>query len=412
MAFSCGHDRGSKQRESRAAAGIELAYLRREMNNRTTSYRGLRLNPYFVFRSSAAGLMFYLSSHCLAATLAADSIFSSPNAVVAAVPVKALAVNQPARGTAALAPAQYSECLQLLGETDHVSPALVGNVSAMLNHPSEASSIVPPTSPSLMVVSYHEQAGEARDVVVQLFFDPIGGGQNVLNDAGYVHARLGDELSGSADQLLGLMFRQVAYFGQKDEVERQRRAFQAMLNGDMTLLREQTVDPLHVLVVMPHGGTFLPSSLRSRVHGLVVDAELAFGTWSGRIGMVTDDGETAEQVGNIVAAWREMAMSFADTFASHSSGKQLRDSLKSSTVQVVANRVLASASVDSRTVVRTSKEITGHGGGCPSGGFCSKDKVAICHKVDSKHEQTLCVAPSAVAGFLAQGDHCGPCAGD
>ncbi len=382
------------------------------MNNRTMYYRGLRLNPCLILRSSAVGLMLYLSSRCLAATLATDLIVASPNAVVSAVPVKALAANQPGRSTVALAPAQYTECLQLLGETDHVSPVLVGNVSAMLNHPSETSSIVPPTSPSLMVVSYHEQAGEARDVVVQLFFDPIGGGQNVLNDAGYVRARLGDELSGSADQLLGLMFRQVAYFGQKDEVERQQRAFQAMLNGDMTLLREQTVDPLHIYVVMPHGGTFLPSSLRSRVHGLVVDAELAFGTWSGRIGMVTDDGETAEQVGNIVAAWREMAMSFADTFASHSSGKQLRDSLKSSTVQVVANRVLASASVDSRTIVRTSKEITGHGGGCPPGGACSKDKVAVCHRVSSTQEQTLCVAPSAVAGFLAQGDRCGPCAGD
>jgi len=139
---------------------------------------------------------------------------------------------------------------------------------------------------------------------------------------------------------------------------------------------------------------------------------LAFGTWSGRIGMVTDDGESAAQVGNIVAAWREMAMSFADTFASHTSGKQLRESLKSSTVQVVDNRVLTSASVDSRTVVRVSKEVTGHGGGCPPGGACSKDKVAICHKVDSRHEQTLCVAPSAVAAHLAQGDHCGPCAGE
>src|SRR5882724_10299489 len=289
------------RREPCATAGIELAYLRRVMNKRTINCRGLRFDPYFVFRSPAIGLVLSLSSFCSVATLAADSILASPNAVVAAVPVKALAANQSARSTAALAPTQYNECLQLLGETDHVSPVLVGNVSAMLNHPSEASPIIPQTQPSLMIVSYHEQAGAARDVVVQLFFDPIGGGQNVLNDAVYVRAGSGDELSGSADQLRGLMFRQVTYFGQKDEVERQQRAFQAMLNGDMTLLREETVDPLHVYVVMPHGGTFLPSSLRSRVHGLVVDAELAFGTWSGRIGMVTDDGETAEQVGNIVA---------------------------------------------------------------------------------------------------------------
>jgi hypothetical protein len=382
------------------------------MNKKTARYRGLAFDPRFVFRSSVIGLALSLASLCLAATLAPNSIVPSPNPVVTAVPVTSHAVNQPSRHTAALAPAQYSECLQLLGGTDHVSPVLVDTVSSLLNHPSEASPIVPQTQPSLMVVSYHEQAGETRDIVVQIFFDPIAGGQNVLNDAGYVHARLGDELSGSADQLLGLMFRQVAYFGQKDEVERQQRAFQAMLNGDMTLLREQTIDPLHILVVMPQGGTFLPTSLRSRVRGMVVDAELAFGTWSGRIGMVTADDEAAEQVGNIVAAWREMAMSFADTFASHSSGKQLRESLKSSTVQVVANRVLASASVDSRTIVRTSKEITGHGGGCPPGGACSRDKVAICHKVDSRHEQTLCVAPAAVAGFLAHGDHCGPCAGN
>ncbi len=382
------------------------------MNKKTANLRRLGLNPRLVFRSPVVALAFSFSSFCLAATVGTDSVAPSPNAALTAVPTTSPDGNPPARRTAALAPAQYSECLQLLTGTAGVSPALMERVSTMLNHPSETSSIVPPTPPSLLVVSYHEQGGEARDVVVQAFFDPIAGGQNVLKEGGYVHARLGDELSGSADQLLGLMFRQVAYFGQKDEVERQQRAFQGVLNGDVTLLREQTVDPLHVLVVMPQGGTLLPSSLRSRVHGMVVDAELAFGTWSGRIGMVTDDGESAAQVGNIVAAWREMAMSFADTFASHSSGKQLRESLKSSTVQVVDNRVLTSASVDSRTVVRVSKEVTGHGGGCPPGGACSKDKVAICHKVDSRHEQTLCVAPSAVAAHLAQGDHCGPCAGE
>jgi hypothetical protein len=375
-------------------AGIELAHLRRAMNRKTANCRRLGRGPRIVVRGSVVGLALFLSSLCVAATVTTNSAVSSPNAVVTG------------------APAQYGECLQLLGGTDRVSPVLVEAVSSMLNHPSEVSPVVPQTPPSLMVVSYHEQGGQARDIVVQAFFDPAAGGRNVLTDGGYVHARLGDELSGSADQLLGLMFRQVSYFGQKDEVERQQRAFEAVLNGDMTLLREQTIDPLHVFVIMPHGGTLLPSSLRSRVHGMVVDAELSFGTWSGRIGMVTDDDDSATQVGNIVAAWREMAVSFADTFASHSSGSQLRESLKSSTVQVVANRVLTSASVDSRTIVRVSKEVTGHGGGCPPGGACSKDKVAICHKLDGRREQTMCVAPAAVAAFLAHGDHCGPCAGN
>ena len=278
------------------------------MNKMTANCQRPALDPQFVFRVSVAALALSLSPLCPAATVGTDSSTPSSNAVATAVP-------------ATSAPAQYSECLQLLMGTDHVSPAFVERVSSMLNHPSETSPIVPSTAPSLLVVSYHKQGGEARDIVVQAFFDPIPGGQTVLKEEGYIHARLGDELSGSADQLLGLVFRRVVYFGQKDEVARQQRAFQAVLNGDVTLLREQTVDPLHVLVVMPQGGTLLPSSLRSRVHGIVVDAELAFGTWSGRIGLVTDDGESATQVGNIVAAWREMALSFADTFASHSSGK-------------------------------------------------------------------------------------------
>jgi hypothetical protein len=264
-----------------------------------------------------------------------------------------------------------------------------------------------------MVVTYRDQtATQVRDTVVQLYFDPMGGDANVLNNDGYVRARLGDELSGSANQLLGWMYHEVVYLGPPDQVARQQRAFQAAINGDMTLLREQTIDPLRVLIVMPHGGSFLPSSLRSRVNGLVVDASLSFGTWSSKIGLVTADGDSAEQVATIMAAWREMALSLADTFAGHSSGKQLRESLKSSSVQVAANRVVASVSVDSRTIVRVSKEITGHGGGCPPGGACGRDKVCMCHRMDERHEQTMCYYPTEVAGHMAQGDRCGPCEGD
>ena len=380
------------------------------MNGKRASRRGLRLDQSLVSCTPVILILLSLSLFSIAATLGSDFVAQAPNAIIAAVPAMSLSGSQPVRHAPTAVPVQYSECLTLLRDTDRVSPTFVDAVASMLNHPADASQVAPPRPPSLMVVTSRQQSGQVRDVVVQLFFDPLAGEVNVLNTDGYVRARLGDELSNSADQLLGLMFHQVVYFGQKDLVDHQQRAFQAALNGDMTLLREETVDPLRVLVVMPHGGTFLPSSLRSRVRGLVVDADLAFGTWRAQVGMVTDDGQAAEQVGNIVAAWREMAMSFADTFASHSSGKQLRESLKSSTVQVVANRVLASASVDSRTVVRASKEITGHGGGCPPGGVCSSDKVAMCHKAAGHPHQTMCVPPSAVGGHLAAGDTCGPCA--
>jgi hypothetical protein len=353
-----------------------------------------------------------LSTRCRAAALAPNSPIPTPSAVSTLSPATSISSALSTRPASKIAPANYAECLTLLQGTDRVSPVLVEAVAQLLNHPEDASQAVPQRPPSLLAVTWRENAGQVRDIVVQAYYDPIGGDVSTLNADGYVRARLGGELSNSANQLLGLMYEQVVYFGPKDQVAHEQRAFQAAINGDMTLLREQTVDPLRLLVVMPHGGTFLPSSLRSRVRGLVLDATLDFGTWSGQIGMVTSDGESAQQVATIVSAWRDMAVSLADTFASYSSGKQLRQALQASTVQVVANRVLASAAVDSRTIVRASKEITGHGGGCPPGGICSADTVAVCHAIDATHAQTLCVAPTAVAAHLASGDRCGPCEGD
>jgi hypothetical protein len=332
--------------------------------------------------------------------------------MVGTAPGTAISGSPSTKPASKIAPANYTECLTLLQGTDRVSPVLVEAVAQLLNHSEDASETVPQRPPSLLAVTYRENAGQLRDIVVQAYYNPLSGDASVLDADGYVRARLGGELSNSGDQLLGLMNQQVVYFGPKDLVAHEQRAFQAAINGDMTLLREQTIDPLHLLVVIPHGGTFLPSSLRSRVRGLVLDATLEFGTWSGQIGMVTSDGDSAAQVATIVSAWRDMAVSLADTFASANSGKKLRQALQATTVQVVANRVLASAAVDTRTVVRVSKEITGHGGGCPPGGRCSPDKICMCHRIDDRHEQTMCYSSKDVAGHVAQGDRCGPCEGD
>src|SRR5580704_311675 len=104
-------------------AGIELAYLRRVMNKKTGNCQRLRLDPQFVFRGSVVGLMFSFSSLCLAATVGTDSVAPLPNAAVTAAPAASVDGSPPTRHTGALAPARYSECLQLLAGTDHVSPA-------------------------------------------------------------------------------------------------------------------------------------------------------------------------------------------------------------------------------------------------------------------------------------------------
>jgi len=252
-----------------------------------------------------------------------------------------------------------------------------------------------PGTPSVMVVLYRLNDGEPKDVVVQLLREQDLEAAGVLNPEGLVHGRVGSEIYESADNLLGLMYHHVSYAGDARMVAASKRAVEAGWSGDLTFLREMTVEPLYVVVVIPHASKFLPGSLRTRVKSAVAKAELTFGEWRNELSLFTEDNHAAEQVGMVVAAWRDMAKSMADTFASHSSGAPLREALESSSVRVEDNQVISAATVPAATAVRAAKEIVGHG---------SPKKVVICHK-----GRTIEVAESAVEAHLAHGDTLGPC---
>ena len=278
-------------------------------------------------------------------------------------------------GTESSKPVEMSECISLLKQAVPNNPVLVNSVSTLLRDAKSNGSIPGKFDPSMIVVTYRRHENEISDVVVQLYHTPLDGRISVLNEEGVVRTRLGDDLYQSADQLLGMIYHQVSYLGEPAEIARVQRAFQSSIRGDLTLLREQTVDPLYVVVLMPRAKAFLPGSMRTRVNSVVMNAELGFGEWQGKVGFVTDNKESAEQVGNTVAAWREMAVSLADTFASYSSGQPLRESLRDSSVEVDGNIVLTSAAVPAKTVVRATKEVAGHGGaqGCTIGFYHKAD---------------------------------------
>ena len=257
-------------------------------------------------------------------------------------------------------PVGLVNCLNLLQQTKPISPGLVDSVIELITQSSTDDKLATSSEPSLLLVTYRQRNNTVSDVVVQLFHD-TGIEGAFLNQKGYVRNRLGSEMFDSANQLMELIYNQVSYLGDEQDIRVQQRAFRTTLRGDLTLLREQTIEPLHVLAIMPEAGRYLPGSLRARVRSIVINAELSFGEWRGEVGLVTDDDQTAEQVGNVVAAWRDMAVSLADMYAGSTSGAPLRKSLESSSVRVAANRVLASASVPSKTVVRVSKEVMGHG---------------------------------------------------
>ncbi len=289
-------------------------------------------------------------------------------------------------------PAAAADLMALLRQSLPEDSGLPPVVSALLA--GEALRTLP-GAPSVMVVLYRLQNGAPKDVVVQLLRQQDLEAAGVLNPEGLVRGRVGTDIYESADNLLGLMYHHVSYAGEARMVASSKRAIEAGWAGDLTFLRELTVEPVYVVTVMPHASKFLPGSLRTRVKSVVAKAELNFGEWRNEISLFTEDNESAEQVGMVVAAWRDMAKSMADTFASHTSGKPLREALESSSVRVEDNQVISAAAVPAATAVRAAKEIVGHG---------SPKKVVICHK-----GRSIEVAEAAVEAHLAHGDTLGPC---
>ena len=286
---------------------------------------------------------------------------------------------------------EWQQCLALLSQT---SGPLLSQAVSSLCHPSPRSDTAS-ADVSLMLVVYREQHGRIEDLVVQTFANPPNDSPGLLDAGGIARDRLGQEWFVPADHLLGLLCSHITYRGQARAVQRQQRAFGAGLEGDLTLVREQTVDPLHLAVVLPNAEPFLPRSLRSRVRSLILNAELTFGEWRGQLDFLTPDDQTAEQVGNILAAWRDLAESVGDSFASSAARQPWRDAVKASSIRVITNQVVTSAAVPPMLVVRATRKLSEH---------VPLKVTTLCHD-----GQTIQVNGSALDEHLAQGDTLGPC---
>jgi hypothetical protein len=265
--------------------------------------------------------------------------------------------------------------------------------------------------PDLLIASYRiRDQQRVERVVLQAYQDPGKDSATHLNPTGIAAERLGSSLVDPTNHFLNLALHRSHALGAPSEVQTLQRALENAASGDLSLLRGQTIEPLHIVAVLTHAGRYLPVSLRDRVHTVVLTGQLEFGEWRGQFHFLSDTADTAEQVGHIVAAWRDMAGTLAETYAGHTSGRRLREALKASTVQVTDSRVISTVAVPANTVVRVAKEAAGHGGGCPAGGVCGKSKVLICHNEPNRGPVAVCVSPSAVASHIAQhGDYCGPC---
>jgi hypothetical protein len=142
--------------------------------------------------------------------------------------------------------ASQNQMETLLKQAAPDSPAMWQAVANLIKQQNASGNSSASANPAMMIVSYRPDGTGVRDVVVQLYGGSSSDVSSILNPQGTVRGRLGDDLYNSADNFLGLMYRKVTYLGQSADVQRQQRAINSTMDGDLTLLREQTVDPLHV----------------------------------------------------------------------------------------------------------------------------------------------------------------------
>ena len=245
-----------------------------------------------------------------------------------------------------------SSFVTLLNRSATNNPTLVGPVCSLINREASRLRALGVAGPTLMLISYRDREGAVDDVVVQfLSAEPREGFDGKKTDA-RLQRRLGDELSDSAMALFRLLYGRGVYLGDPEEVRRRQRAYELALDGDVTLLREQTVEPLHVVIILPCAAPFLPRSLSSRVESIVIEAELNFKEWRGRTRFLTADEDTAQQVGLVLATWREIGQSMARDRSERTWAALAPDSLQQLNVGTGQAEAFASAAVPTQTLLK------------------------------------------------------------
>jgi len=300
-------------------------------------------------------------------------------------------------------PDQLQKYMLLLSENYTNDHALVMAVDSLLRHGlRQTKSMI--LSPTLVTVSYRERDGHATDVVVQLFDHPKKQTESVVANPRLSESPLGPDVLGPADEWLNILNEsQVSYLGPENEVFQRKRAFRLALQADMTLMQEQTVEPLHLIVVIPDPEQLLPRSLSHRVRAAIIDADLAFGEWHSQARFVTADTNAAEQVSFLLAGWRDLAMSVVDIHTDSDTSLLARHALEASTVEVKGNDVLVVGSAQSSLGIRVIAKLV-------------RWSVEEAPVVDELRMVTICkngrsmqIPACDLSASLAKGAHAGRC---
>jgi hypothetical protein len=309
----------------------------------------------------------------------------------------------PAAASEVTLPAQLQKYMTLLSGLYTNDETLVGAVGSLLQERVRQTGSVQ-ANPALMAISYRKTDGNTSNVVVQLFDPPKQRTESVVANARLASSRLGPEILNPIDAWLNLLTEtRINYLGPETEVFMRQRAFHSALQADLTLMREQTVEPLHVVILMTDPERLFPQCLSRRVRSAIVETDLAYGQWQCRVHLMTADNDTAQQVELLLGSWREMAVSVLDIYGSSATNPSARRALETGTLTVHGNEVLAAGSVPSSLGVRTVTKLTRWAVEEVAWEDDAK-MVTICQGGQPQQVRAL-----DLSACLAQGAHLGPC---
>ena len=309
----------------------------------------------------------------------------------------------PAASSEAERPAGLQKYLTLLSGLYTNDETLVGTVESLLQQRVQQVDSVQ-ADPALVAISYRKMDSNTSNVVVQLFDHPKQATECVVANTRLASSRLGPEILTPIDEWLNLLTAtQINYLGPEKEVFMRQRAFHSALQADLTLMREQTVEPLHLIILMTDPERLLPQCLSRRVRSAIVEADLAYGQWQCRIHLTTADNDTAQQVELLLASWREMATSVLDIYGSSATNPSARRAVEAGILTVQGNDVLVTGSVPSSLGIRAVTRLTRWA--VEEVAWEDEPKmVTICQ--GGKTQQVRALDLSAC---LARGAHLGPC---
>lgn len=300
-------------------------------------------------------------------------------------------------------PAELQKSMMLLSGLYTNNEMLVGAVESLLQQRMQQSDSVQP-NPALMAISYRKRDGNTTNVVVQLFDRAKPRTEGVVANTRLASSLLGPEILNPVDEWLNLLTESpITYLGPEKEVAMRQRAFHLALEADLTLMREQTVEPLHLIILLTDPERFLPQCLSHRVRSVVIEADLAYGEWQCRIHLVAADSATAQQLELLLASWCEMAMSVVSIYASSDTNPSARRALETGTISVQDNEVLAAGSVPSSLGLRVVTKLTRWA--VEEVAWEDEAKmVTICQRGETQQVRAL-----DLSACLARGAHLGPC---